>query len=379
MKLEHLHNAILIASLCLFLNACETTSIKESVNKMTNAVSDILETDEEPASQNLAASDATDNKTKSKMLNQGAANFSASEEIANCITKNDVEAAAAATLLLVGEEKLNNLVSDDIAPYLIGLCLPHTIDKRYTLNQYLITKGSMHSFYVESHMQSLAKHLEASGVELGIKYETLINSIEQDNHSQAISLSMIENLLPPEGNVTAESFAIAKHIDQLDKKQQKKAREIAALARAHAINANYFLIRGLYVSQKITEQLAQILSMSSAQLLEQTRSGQLVSLKAAKTYWNRFVNSVGLGEEENDNSIFLRFVKDNSQAVATSLTNTVTLVAAFDTRATEIPRLSEKTLRQDIRKQTKKWQLPAVFTGEDEFSEDNNLVTSEVE
>ncbi|MBX2808450.1 MAG: hypothetical protein KTR20_07445 [Cellvibrionaceae bacterium] len=298
------------------------------------------------------------------------------KEWVECLTEDTSDSATTEALLFIGEQQKQALSKQAIAPYLVGLCLPSELAQRYQINEYLMTRGSVSSFYVERNLEELAQHLQDAGIELSFKLEALrkdrklLTQLQQDNDLEKITPLMDNQFL-----LSDKALSLVPSIAKLNQQQREKALAIARRVRAHAVNANYFLSRGLYVSQKISVQASEKVKLSASQWLTQVKANQAGVLPSVTQSINAIKNLFAKNQHKPEKK-FLSFVKNNSDAVVDTLGNTLALVKSFDNRLKKIPPLPDQALAADSERLNKSWSLPDSFTGQQAYQDSQDTTSA---
>jgi hypothetical protein len=294
----------------------------------------------------------------------------AAQAATDCVQAGKEDQAAGIALLFGGSDE-NGTESSDVSKYLVGLCVPPSLSEQYALNEYLLAKGAMHSFYSERSLEELAAYLQTAGVELGVKFEAL-----QKDSALMASLSASNGIdkaafLFNQNQKLAENAALfLPALAKLQTDQRTSALGMAARVRSHALNSSYFLSRGVYVSQKMAGAIANNAKTQAGGLRSRLRGSGSDPLAAASAVADE------TGAQVEQLRSFGEFVKKNGKAVAGTLSSTINVVKSFDTDAAEIPKLAKEELAADVKRLNDTWDFPAEFRDEATYGPANTLVES---
>ncbi len=291
----------------------------------------------------------------------------------SCVQAGEQDKAAGIALLFGGGGAENEgLVDEDISEYLVGLCVPDNFDAQFRLNQYLLGKGAYYSFYAERGLEDLADYLAEAGVELGLKAEALrkdrklSKKLRADNDMDKAGFMLSTDQTYSEN---AELFMPA--IAELEEEQREEALRLASLARGHALNATYFLSRGLYVSKEMSSTMAQNAGAEASALTDEVDRAGRNPLEVAGSLAERLPFP---GRRKKSPSVqFASFVAKSGEALVDTLTNAANVAKTFDTAADDIPQLSQEELDEDARRLNDEWELPDEFADEEAYADDNVL------
>jgi len=290
----------------------------------------------------------------------------AGQAATDCVQAGKEDEAAGIALLFGGGKSEEGAESSDISKYLVGLCVPPGLAEQYALNEYLLAKGAMHSFYAERSLEEFVAYAESSGVELGVKFEAL----QKDSALTAI-LSGSNNMDKAafffnQNQTLARNVALLVPVlAQLQTDKLTTARGIAARARAHALNSSYFLSRGVYVSQQMTTAIAANAKEKAGGL---RRLGGGNPLDAASAV----ADETGAQVEELRG--FVEFVKKNGKAVAGTLTGMINVVKTLDPEAAEIPKLAKEDVAADEKRFNEAWDFQPEYADEATYGPANTPV-----
>lgn len=287
--------------------------------------------------------------------------------VENCLRAGEVDTARNIDFLFGSGSSLTGLASSDISEYLVGLCVPDDLPSQARLNDYLITRGSVYSFYAERSLEELTAYLEEAGVELGIKLEAIEkdSKIGADFHA-AEGLDGAAYLLNQPQHFSQNADVIVPAIAELREEQREEATAIASRARSYAGKAAYFLARGAYVSQQMADAMLELAEQQGRRGFRGLRlpgrgGGNPLDALGAARDGLASAEAVGSGAVQS----VAAFVQKNGRALGGTLANTVKVVRSFNTSPTEIPSLSDEQLDDDARRLGEEWNLPAEFEDEE--------------
>lgn len=298
----------------------------------------------------------------------------------SCVKAGEEDKAAKIALLFTTEYTGKSLASNDISPYLAGLCVPKDFDSQFLLNQFLVTKGSTFSFYAERSLEELAEYLDESGVELSVKIDALNKDSKlQENLAKQNDMDKAEYLLNQKHHYSENIEEFLPAIAKLKDEQKKEALEIAAKARAHSTRSTFFLSRSLYVSEKMAGAMMENAKIeykeneSTLKKLRDDKDGKysLSVLEQGADWLNNLRK-----KEKSSLQLFTKFISDNAEVLSDTLSSGAGIVSTFDTDASEIPTLSDKDLEEDVQRLNDEWDFPAEFADEDAYGETNQYPTS---
>jgi hypothetical protein len=151
----------------------------------------------------------------------------------------------------------------------------------------------------------------------------------------------------------------------LQAEHKNTALGIAAYARAHALNASYFLSRGVYVSQKMAGTIAANTKEQAGGLRNRLGGNPLDAASGLAD---------ATGEQAEQLREFVDFVKKNGKAVAGVLAGMINVVKTLDPDATEIPKLPKKDVDASEKGFSEKWDMKAEFRDEAVYGPANTPV-----
>jgi len=298
----------------------------------------------------------------------------------SCIKAGEEDKAAKIALLFTTEYTDESLVSKDVSSYLVGLCVPKDFNSQYSLNQFLVSKGSAYSFYSERSLEELAEYLDKSGIELSVKIDALKKDSKlQKELKKANDIEKAEYLLNQGHHYSENIDQFLPAIGKLKEEQKKEALEIAARARAHSSRSTFFLARSLYVSEKMAGTMMENAKIeykeneSTIKKLRDEKDGRLkISILDDGISWLRGRNK----KEKSKLQLFTKFATDNAEVLSETLSSSIGIVRTFDTEASEVPTLSDKVLEEDVQRLNEEWDFPAEFADEGAYDETNQYATS---
>ncbi len=337
----------------------------------------------------VVATPVAETPASSSLQNTAAANVSGQQigeqntaKLAEdtCIKAGEEDKAAKIALLFTTEYTGKSLASDDVSSYLVGLCVPKDFDSQFSLNQFLVTKGSVYSFYTERSLEELAEYLDKSGVELSVKIDALNKDSKlQEDLAKENDMEKAEYLLNQEHHYSENVDKFLPAIGQLKDEQKAEALAIAAKARAHSTRSTFFLARSLYVSEKMAGTMMENAKIeykeneSTVRKIRDSEDGNYkISVLEQGVSWLKNRNK----KEKSSLQLFTEFVGDNAEVLSDTLSSGAGIVRTFDTEASEIPTLSAEDLEEDVRRLNEEWDFPAEFADEDAYAETNHYTAS---
>jgi hypothetical protein len=156
----------------------------------------------------------------------------------------------------------------------------------------------------------------------------------------------------------------------LKEEQRDGARQIAARARSHALRSAFFLARGVYVSQKMAETVADTIKSDQGPLARARQILRGSDPSSLLTEGGDVFRQIQAGGNK-EMMTFTTFVSKNGKAVAGTLGSVTTVIRSFDTSAEEIPTLTDEALQADAERLNSSWDLPPEFLGADVYAAAN--------